>query len=569
MPDQSQANQDSQLIPDVPADSAVNTPKDTTAASPATPPPAETGGLSWMQQVADKVDQDKSKPSESKSAEPDSAEKPAWMTTESAAPAETTETQSTSQPDTSSSPPPPPTDDQSAEEPAEAYPLKDSPFKKLIPFIIGLVVLGLIAFGVIKLIGMLDLGGNESTSKTTQSTSQPEAQEPITLTWWGLWEPKSVVSQVILDYQRSHPNVIVDYVQQDHKNYRERLQSALARDEGPDIFRFHNTWVPMLRKELSAMPTSIYSPAQFQEMFYSIMESDLKTGSSYVGLPLMYDGLALFYNQDMLNEIQAEVPTTWEQFRKIATQLTQWDEEGKITRSGAALGTSSNVSHFSDILGLMMLQNGANLGNPTNKVAEDALSFYTIFTQKDRVWDETMPVSDYAFSSGKAAMILAPSWRALEIKAANPDLNFGVAPVPQLPGTNISWASYWAEGVSSRSSHQTEAWQFLKYLTEKETLEKLYSAAAAERGFGEIYPRKDLADLLKDDPITGAYINQISQAQTWYMCSRTHDNGLNDRIIKYWQDAVNAVLDNGQSKQALETAAQGIQQVLSQYKISQ
>ncbi|RPJ69005.1 MAG: hypothetical protein EHM20_16865 [Alphaproteobacteria bacterium] len=57
-----------------------------------------------------------------------------------------------------------------------------------------------------------------------------------TLTYWGLWEPEVVYATVIADYQTKHPNVKIEYKKQSQIQYRERLQAALARDTGPDIF---------------------------------------------------------------------------------------------------------------------------------------------------------------------------------------------------------------------------------------------------------------------------------------------------------------------------------------------
>jgi multiple sugar transport system substrate-binding protein len=246
-------------------------------------------------------------------------------------------------------------------------------------------------------------------------------------------------------------------------------------------------------------------------------------------------------------------------------ELTVRDAAGKIQTAGAALGITSNVDHWSDILGLMLLQNGADPANPTNNLAEDTLTFYTLFSRSDRVWDETLPSSTYYFASGRLAMYFGPSWRVFEIKALNPNLKFRVIPVPQLPGVNLTWASYWVEGVNKKSKYPTEAWEFLKFLSTPEVMQKLYQAQSKLRLFGEPYSRTDMADLLKKEPYVGVFIEQAPKAKSWYLCSRTSDNGINDKIIKYYEDAVNAVNEGASPKEALATVAQGVAQVLSQY----
>jgi len=409
----------------------------------------------------------------------------------------------------------------------------------------------------------------------------PKAQKPkeITLTYWGLWEPEQVMNGIIAEWEKNHSQIKIKYSQQNHREYRERLQSALAREEGPDIFRFHLTWVPMLKNELEPLPSSVMSSSSYEQTFYPIVSENLRSGTSYLGVPLMIDTLALYYNEDIFLAAGKSPPTNWEELRNLANELTVRDQTGQIQTAGVALGITSNVDHWSDILGLMMLQNGVDLTNPaacTIVAGEevclgvDALTFFTLFKNVDHVWDETLPSSTQAFAAGKLAMYFGPSWRVFDIKALNQKLNFKIIPVPQIPGDReeVNWASFWVEGVSRRSKYKNEAWEFLKFLSSPETLERLYQAESNLRFFGEIYPRKEMAEKLKTNPLVVPFINQANKAKTWYLCSFTWDNGINDRMIKYFEDAVNAVNRGTTAREALMTATQGISQLLSQYGIA-
>jgi multiple sugar transport system substrate-binding protein len=439
-----------------------------------------------------------------------------------------------------------------------APPQKPKRFKKILIFI--LVALTVVALGYILV---------RLVIPRLRSVKVPGIPgREVTLNYWGLWEPESVMQELIDEFQEHNPDIKVEYVLQSHKDYRERLQSAFARGEGPDIFRFHNTWGPMLKDELDTVPPDVYSASDFQETFYPVAARDLRRGTGFIGVPLEIDGLALFYNKSIFRAAGKSSPSTWEELRQTAFDLTIRDQSGRIQTAGVALGTTGNVDHWPDILGLMFLQNGADLSDPTDKLAADALLFYTIFTRSDKVWDTTLPSSTQAFAAGDLAMYFGPSWRILDIKALNPELDFDVIPVPQLPKSSVTWASYWVEGVSTSSENKGQAWEFIKFLSSKESLEKFYASSTATwRVIGEPYSRRDLADLLKGDPLIGAYIEQAPTAQSWYMCSSTHDNGINDRIIKYFEDAVNAVNQRADPQDALDTASQGITQTLSQYGV--
>jgi multiple sugar transport system substrate-binding protein len=433
-------------------------------------------------------------------------------------------------------------------------PLPKRRFPKIFIFIGAAVILLLLVFLVFRLMG----------SKTASSGQ---------ITWWGLWEDSSTVAPLISAYEASHPGVKITYVAQSQQDYRERLTSSLAKGTGPDIFTFHNSWVPMFRDDLDSLPAAVMNPADYAKTFYPIASSDLTNGNSIVGIPLEYDALTLYVNTDILGDNPA--PTTWDDLRTLAKKLTIKDDQGSIIQAGVALGRTENVDHWPEILALLMLQNGVDLSNPIGKPAEDALQFFTVFSSVDGVWDATLPPSTQAFASGKLAMYFGPSWRAFEIEQANPNLKFKTVPIPQLPKDNpsqpdITYATYWAQGVWAKSPSKAAAWDFLKFLSTQDSLQKLYQTESAVRGFGEPYPRTDMASLLSGHPVLGSIISQAPGAQSWYLASRTFDGptGINTQLANYFGDAVNAVADGKESPtQALATCAQGVAQVLAQYRL--
>ncbi len=440
-----------------------------------------------------------------------------------------------------------------------------SPLLKFLPFIVGaIVILAVAIFAISKF-----LGGNGSTTKTTtpSQTTQPTTKtQPVELVYWGLFEDAKVMQSLIDEFQAQNKNVTIRYVKQSHVDYRERLQAEIASGNGPDIFRFHASWTPMLKTELAGLPATVMNLSTYNETFYPIAGTLLQSNGQLVGIPLMYDQLALFYNKKMLTTANATPPTNWRDLQNLAKSLTVGSGNA-IQRGGLAIGNAENVEHFADILGLLILQNGGDPAQPNTREVKDALTYYISFAQNNPVYSTNLPSSTVAFAREEVAMMLAPSWRAHDVIALNPNLEFGVVASPKLADKNIAWASFWAEGVSAKSKNQVVAWQFLKFLSSKEALKKLYSAAKQTRAFGEIYPRIDMADELASDPYVPAFLENTDQAKSWYLCSYTHDNGLNDKNIAYYQDAVNALLAGKQMDEVIETLEIGIKQNLGQYNL--
>ncbi len=442
-------------------------------------------------------------------------------------------------------------------------------FPKVVPFLLGaLIIIAGVGYGIMKILGP---GADSPTRPSGTAPTQPDdpaaapVQSGVVLSYWGLWEPEPVMQQVLNDFEQQ-TGISVDYRQQSHQDYRTRLQAAIETGSGPDVFRYHATWVPMLASDLAPLPNNIMSVAEYDQAFYPIFSQQLQHNGQLVGIPLMYDGLGLYYNQDILRTANEEVPSTWGEVRTLAEKLTVRDGN-TVERGGIALGNTTNVEHFADILGLLIFQNGGDPANPISGEVRDAIDFYALFSKTSPVYGTNLPSSTVAFAREEVAMMLAPSWRVHEVLHLNPDLNFDIAPVPKLGDSEFGWATYWAEGVSNNSSHKNEAWQLLEYLSSPDVLRKLYSAQSEIRAFGEIYPRIDMASELAEAKYVSAYLEDAPLARSAPVCSYTHDAGLNDTIIDYYTDAINAALGGSLDQDDLQTLNRGVTQVLNQYEL--
>lgn len=430
-------------------------------------------------------------------------------------------------------------------------------FKKIILIILGLLGIFLIIFIILFFILPRINGDNQK----------------VTLIYWGLWEDPPIFAGVIDEFQRQHPNIEIKYEKKDIKTegkYIDRVSTRIQNGTGPDILRFHVSWIPELKSLLLPFPSSVVNNINY-ENYYGTVKKDAKENAAYYGVPLEIDNLALFINNDLFNNAGVtSPPSTWDDLIKISRQLTVKDESGNIQTAGVAMGSYDNVEHASDILSLLFIQNGADmkdLEGVNKQNAEDALSFYTSFSTGDTsVWNKNLDNSKLAFAKGNLAMYFGYSWDIFDIKATNPNLNYKIVEVPKLPSKNTTVASYWLEGVSFKTKHQKEAFEFLKFLSENATLEKLYAAEAKTRLFGEIYPKKDMKSLLSSDENLATFVKQADDASSTIFASNTYDDAMVAALNAYLANAVRSVEDGSVSvASAVETLSQGVSQVLGRY----
>lgn len=423
---------------------------------------------------------------------------------------------------------------------------------KPLRLILGVLAVLLIAFVGFKLISGLLQGGSK---------------QKVTLTYWGLWEDATVMQPVIADFEKENPNIKVTYEKEDPKEYNQRVLTRIQDGNGPDIFRYHTSWLPEFLPALLPLSKDVISSDDLTQNYFPVVKNDVVKNGAIYGVPLGIDTLALFVNNSLLQKAKASVPSTWDTFITVARGLTEKDATGKIKVAGASIGTFDNITHAPDLVSLLLVQNGVDLATMTPaQNASDALTFYTSFAKdQTSVWDDTLDPSQLGFSRGNVAMYFGYSWDIFAIKAANPSLDFSVYPVPHLPGRETTIASYWVEGVSSKSKHPKEALLFMKYLARKDTLTKLYTEEAKTRLFGELYPRKDLSASLTDNKLIAPFVQQSGNAVSSFFAGDTKDTGINAQMNGYLKNAVQSVLKDTSPQSALETLTKGVAQVLQQY----
>lgn len=394
----------------------------------------------------------------------------------------------------------------------------------------------------------------------------PENQQ-ITLTVWGLFDEESIYKNIIASYEQANPNIKIIYTKQSPLNYRPRLQTQLRANQGPDIFMIHSSWLPMFTGDLAASPETIIPTNTFISSFYPIAKDSLVVNNRVYGMPMEIDGLAMYYNEDLLKFGGVDVPKTWQQFLDAARKLTVKNETGQIQTAGAAMGTATNVDNWPEILGLLFLQQPSTLlTSPGSKGGGDVLKFYTSFVidPQNKTWDVTMPQSTQMFEEGKLAFYFADSKKAGEIQMANPNLKFKVAPVPQLPGGDVNWGSFWSYAVAVKPNF-TEAWKFLQYLSTPQAMQVIYQEKTQSLSVGSAFPRRDMANLLASDPVLSAFVAEAPSMKGWFLNSNIADSGINDEVIALYGTAVNNVLQGVDPQQSLAGMDTKIKAIIDKY----
>lgn len=401
------------------------------------------------------------------------------------------------------------------------------------------------------------LGGSSTQSATGK----------VTLEVWGVFDEDDAWEGIIRGYTAAHPNVTVKYTKLRFEEYKDQLVRAIAEGTGPDVFAVHNDWLGEFATLLEPMPEAVtvaymetrgtvrkenvlvtrsestmsmktlktdFIPAVVEDVVMPYQETEKSDPVDKIyALPMGVDVLGLFYNQDLLNAAGIpQPPATWTDFQEAVKLLTKLDSVGSVVQAGVGLGTSENVERATDILSVLMMQNGVDMVDDRGRVAFhttpvgtprdvnpglDAVQFYTDFanpTKEVYTWNASQSDSLEAFVNGKAAMFLGYSYHLPIIRTLAPKLNVGAAALPQISVAGdvqqVNIANYWAEGVSRDSKNVDYAWNFVLYATDIDNVSSYLAEAGKPTAL-----RGLIAEQLEDEDI-GVFTAGLLTAQTWY-----------------------------------------------------
>lgn len=354
-----------------------------------------------------------------------------------------------------------------------------------------------------------------------------DLQESANLEFWGFDDPR-IWDEILRAYREENPKINVSYQRKTLSNFEEELLNAIARGNSPDIFILPSEYLKKFDDKISSAPPLLITEREIVQQFIKGAGQFLTNKKEVLGIPLYADPLVLFYNKDLFNrEAIALPPTTWDEFLATSQKLTKKDGAGNIIVSGAALGRAKNIKNAPAILTVLFLESGEKIidekgevvlgelirvGDVSLRPSESALRFFSEFVDSGKVshsWTSSLPEAEDLFLAGKLGMYIGFSSEYEEMLKKNPHIAIGVSHLPSLDLQKATYGSVFAPMVPLASRNYIQAWQFIKFLTNKET-SKLYSDLKTSAS-----PRRDLFYSYQSDSVRSVFAESNLSLESW------------------------------------------------------
>lgn len=306
------------------------------------------------------------------------------------------------------------------------------------------------------------------------------------VTMWGTVDAEAFSSFLGKATLANRDTVNVDYIPKDRATFESELIAALARGQGPDMVLLPQDLIVKQQDKFYVVPFQNYSERVFKDSFVEEGELFL-TPEGVMGLPFSVDPLVMYWNRSIFSNANVPLPpTSWTELYALAPKIIQKDTSGNITQALVAFGSMNNVTHAKDVISLLSLQAGTTIvsRDPLGFLrssfsdqgsglipAEQAVNFYTEFSDPVKAaysWNRSLATDRNMFLSGKLALYFGYASELPAIRSANPNLNFDIAAVPQIPGRRLTFGNMQAIAFLKASPNLASAYVAAQVLTGKD-----------------------------------------------------------------------------------------------------
>lgn len=323
--------------------------------------------------------------------------------------------------------------------------------------------------------------------------------------------------QIIANFEKENPDIIVQLEAVAGSDYYARLFTQIASGDAPDIMQIGDDAVPNFVSKGAVIPlddfingeypldTSIYLPGMIEPGQYQ--------GKQYF-LPKDFSTLSVYYNKKIFDQYGVAYPQegwTWDDFLKTAQELTIDENNDGVPEVYGVQLTANWTTGFEYWVaaagGRLISEDGKSyLGYMDSPETIAAVQFFADLYNKYKVAPPPADFNQWAggnpeFENGTAAMRLFGRWPQTGLlKNEKIDLGLVGVPVGKEQANVLFWGGF---GISSTAKNPEAVWRFLRYYAGAEG-----SETWALHGIPPVAKAAEAVGMYSD-PIEGVWIKGL------------------------------------------------------------
>lgn len=353
---------------------------------------------------------------------------------------------------------------------------------------INKLLLGTTSLLSLSLLAACGNGDEESSSEESSDT----------LSVWMMGDGNETV-QPIFDAYTEETGIEVDLQSIPWSAAHDRLLTAVASGEGPDVVQMGSTYMAEFTDAGALLDISDYiesSDALSPENFFEGNVATTRFGDNYYGVPWYTETRALYYRTDLLEEVgYPEGPSNWEELYDAAVKLSE--------RGDNMYGFDINLKE--QTFGPMFAkQNGSEIindaGEPVLNEPEfvEAIEYLHSFVEAGATTNQDLGIelSQSFGGEGIVPMFISGPWSISMIEDQTTDIEgkWDIRTLPEGPVSNVSNTGGANLAVWSSSDHPDEAMDLIEHMVSVDSLMTYYDTTSSLPALVEAWEEEPFQD---------------------------------------------------------------------------
>lgn len=292
-----------------------------------------------------------------------------------------------------------------------------------------------------------------------------------TIEVWAMGEEGKKLGEIKEKFEEENEGLKVNVQAIPWGNAHDKLLTAVASGEGPDVVQLGTTWVPEFADAGAILDLSDYMddyPEFAQENYFEGITSVTNNGDEVVGIPWYVDTRVLYYRTDTLKEVGYDkAPATWDELQDAASKLAARGDD----QYGLDIDQNDQITPF-----IFAWQNGYEADLENNDLNLDspefigAIEYYNSFFKNGYSQKETGTDIIQGFSDESKPMFFSGPWMISILNDQAPDIKgkWATAVMPKKE-TNTSSMGGSVLSVFKSSDNVDNALKFISYMSEVDT----------------------------------------------------------------------------------------------------
>lgn len=313
------------------------------------------------------------------------------------------------------------------------------------------------------------------------------------------------VTAIAQSFQDEHPEIKVNtvYVADLSEGGGQKLLTAIAGGDPPDAVFFDRFQIASWANQqaLTDLTDRVAASSLDPNRFYKASWSEVVYEDKVYGIPVTIDGRVLFYNKDHFKEAGLDPdqpPSTIRQLEEYAGKLNLVEGNGFKRFGFVPWFSQGNFYTWGWVFGGEFYNDLSSQVTANEPHLVEALTWLQMYARQynmSAVRSITDSKQVSPFAAGQISMEIGNNLEAATIKANNPSLNYGVAPIPTPDGNRqTTWSGGFSLVIPRGAKNPDAAWELVQYFAgdkAQETVGKVYLSVIPE-----VNER-----LFKDDPV--------------------------------------------------------------------